>query len=116
MTFRKMWGAALSATVLATGLALTAAGPAAASSCPSSASPVIPGAKAHWKLTCSGNTLKVYGWVEDTRMDDYCAFVFAHTDNDQHDSADVCGWGNRTNFDMTFPRTRTAEVRLQLAD
>ncbi|WP_411108596.1 hypothetical protein [Streptomyces sp. c-19] len=116
MALRKMLVAGLSATVLATGLTLTAAGPAAAASCPPSASPVIPGAKAHWTLTCSGRTLKVYGWVEDNRADDHCAFVHAHAGNGGHDSADVCGWGNRTNFDMAFPRTKTAEVRLRIAD
>ncbi|MET8508488.1 hypothetical protein ABZV60_28185 [Streptomyces sp. NPDC004787] len=114
MRLRKTLVSALSATTLAAGLALTAAGPASAASCPSSASPVIPGAKAHWTLSCSGNTLKVYGWVEDTRADGDCAFVFAHAGNGGHDSADACGWGARSNFDMAFPRTKTAEVRLQL--
>ncbi|MFF5977128.1 hypothetical protein ACFY7C_37110 [Streptomyces sp. NPDC012769] len=114
MLSHKTLVSALSATVLAAGLALTAAGPASAASCPSSASPVIPGAKAHWTLRCSGTTLKVYGWVEDTRADGDCAFVHVHAGNGGADSADACGWGTRTNFDMSFPRTNTAEARLQL--
>ncbi|MGW3954816.1 hypothetical protein ACWEKM_28670 [Streptomyces sp. NPDC004752] len=107
---------ALSAAALAAGLSLTAASPAAAASCPSTASPVIPGAKAHWTLSCSGSTLKVYGWLEDTRADGDCAFVSADGGNGQTRTADACGWGTRTNFDFSFPRTKTAEVRLFLVN
>ncbi|MET8249619.1 hypothetical protein ABZV31_37810 [Streptomyces sp. NPDC005202] len=105
---------ALSATVLAAGLALGAATPASAATCPSSASPKIPGAQAHWTLSCTGKRLKVYGWVEDTRADGDCAFVSVSAGNGQNRVEDACGWGERRNFEFTFDGTKTATARLYL--
>ncbi|MGW7641738.1 hypothetical protein [Streptomyces decoyicus] len=106
----------LSATVLAAGLSLGTAAQASARSCPSSASPTIPGARAHWVLNCSGGNLKVYGWVEDIRRDGRDAVVEIWPGGGHHWRLAVAsGKGERTNFDYAFPGTTTASVRLHLS-
>ncbi|MFB7373891.1 hypothetical protein ACFC0D_29025 [Streptomyces sp. NPDC056222] len=113
--FRRTLTSALSATVLAAGLALGAAAPARAASCPSSASPKIPGGKAHWTLSCRGGTLKVYGWVEDTRQEGDCANVSVWPGGGHHwKLVSACSWGERKNFDFAFAGTTTASVYLYL--
>ncbi|MEU3901940.1 hypothetical protein [Streptomyces sp. NPDC045251] len=106
----------MSTIVLAAGLSLGTAAPASAASCPSSASPKIPGARAHWVLSCSGDTLKVYGWVEDTRMDSRDALVEVWPGGGHHwRLVDARGMGERTNFDFEFPGTTSASVKLRLS-
>ncbi|MFD6039714.1 hypothetical protein ACWDMR_31120 [Streptomyces althioticus] len=108
---------ALSVAVLASGLALSTASPASAATCPSAASPVARGGKAHWTLACSNGGLKVYGWVQDTAMDGRCATVTA-TGNGVGwiDMVEACGSGVRENFDWFIPGTRSADVILRILD
>ncbi|MEU3171411.1 MULTISPECIES: hypothetical protein [unclassified Streptomyces] len=105
----------VSTVVLAGGLAVGAAGPASAATCPSSASPVISGAKAGWTLSCSGGGVKVYGWLEDTRMDGKCAVVRINAGNGAHRTKSACGSGARKQFSFTFAGTDSAQVRLAIA-
>ncbi|MFI8307442.1 hypothetical protein ACIF80_29225 [Streptomyces sp. NPDC085927] len=105
----------VSAVVLAGGLAVGAAGPASAATCPSSASPVISGAKAHWTLSCSGDGVKVYGWLEDTRMDGKCAVVRINAGNGAYRTKSACSSGVREQFTFTFTGTDSAQVRLAIA-
>ncbi|MCX4618038.1 hypothetical protein ACPMJQ_29585 [Streptomyces pseudogriseolus] len=111
---RKTLTSALAAVLLTAGLTLGTAAPASAASCPSSASPTIPGARAHWVLACSGNTLKVYGWVEDTRVDGRDAIVEIWPEGHHWRLVDARGMGTRTNFDFEFPGTKKASVTLRL--
>ncbi|MET9778533.1 hypothetical protein ABZ023_30515 [Streptomyces sp. NPDC006367] len=112
---RKSVTSLLSAVVLAGGLAVGAAGPASAATCPSSASPVIDGASAHWSLSCSGNNVKVSGWLQDTRMDGKCALVRVVGGNGVTKRATACSSGVREHFSFTFTKTKKAEVRLAIA-
>ncbi|WP_331763661.1 hypothetical protein OH738_40965 (plasmid) [Streptomyces hirsutus] len=112
---RKTLTSLLSTTVLAAGLTLGAATPASAANCPSSATPKIPGGRAHWVLACRGNTLKVYGWVEDTRADGRDAFVEVWPAGHHWRMVEASGMGNRTNFDFEFPGTNKASVYLRLS-
>ncbi|GAA1900557.1 hypothetical protein GCM10009716_08000 [Streptomyces sodiiphilus] len=112
---RKMKNAVISAMAsgaLAGGLLLAGGSPAAAASCPSGASPVIPGGKASWTLRCSGGQLSVYGWVEDTRRDGKCARVTVRASSTQTRTA--CGKGQRSHFDWKFPNRTSATVTLSL--
>ncbi|MFE9173781.1 hypothetical protein ACFYNZ_30715 [Streptomyces kebangsaanensis] len=112
---RKTFMSALSAIVLAGGLAVGAAGTASAATCPSSASPKINGAKASWTLRCSGGSLRVSGWLEDTRMDGKCALVRAVGRNGVPHTKRACGSGVREQFDFTLAKTNEAEVHLSLS-
>ncbi|GAA2496938.1 hypothetical protein GCM10010393_31220 [Streptomyces gobitricini] len=104
---------ALLGGVMAGGLLLVAGSPASAATCPSGAEPVVPGGKAKWTLACSGGTLSVYGWVEDTRRDGKCAKVTAKPSNSSNSfSRTACGKGERTNFDFKFAGTSSARVEL----
>ncbi|MFD7551464.1 hypothetical protein [Streptomyces sp. NPDC059816] len=105
----------LSAVVLASGLTAGSAGPAHAATCPSSASPVIDGASAHWSLSCSGNNVTVSGWVHDTGMDGKCAKVRINAGNGRYEDPDACGSGVRTNFSYKFKGTKSAQARLAIA-
>ncbi|WP_217144057.1 hypothetical protein [Streptomyces sp. AC627_RSS907] len=112
---RKTLTSVVTAVVLAGGLAVGAAGPASAATCPSSASPVIDGARASWSLSCSGGTVKVSGWVEDTRMDGKCAVVRIVGGNGVTKRAEACKSGVRKQFSHSFAKTKKAEVRLAIA-
>ncbi|MFF0107841.1 hypothetical protein [Streptomyces hirsutus] len=105
----------VSAVVLAGGLAVGAAGPASAATCPSSASPVISGARAGWTLSCPGDSVKVYGWLEDTRMDGKCAVVRINAGNGDYRTKSACSSGVREQFSFTFAGTDSAQVRLAIA-
>ncbi|MEU2598485.1 hypothetical protein ABZ678_03805 [Streptomyces hirsutus] len=105
----------VSTVVLAGGLAVGAAAPANAATCPSSASPVISGARAHWTLSCSGDGVKVYGWLEDTRMDGKCAVVRIDAGNGDYRTKSACSSGVREQFSFTFAGTDSAQVRLAIA-
>lgn len=109
---------ALSVAVLASGLALSAASPASAATCPSEASPVARGGEAHWKLACTNGGVKVYGWVQDTATDGRCATVTAWSDGGPGwiDMVEACGSGVRKNFDWFIPGTRSAQVILRIHD
>lgn len=112
---RKTLLSALSAVVLAGGLAVGTAGTANAATCPSSASPKIDGAIAGWSLRCSGGSVRVSGWLEDTRMDGKCAVVRVHGGNGDYRTKQACGSGVREQFDFTFAGTNRADVRLAIA-
>ncbi|MFD7630899.1 hypothetical protein ACFV7Q_33580 [Streptomyces sp. NPDC059851] len=112
---RKTLASAVSAAVLAGGLALGAAGPASAATCPSSASPVIDGASASWTLSCSGNNVKVSGWLQDTRVDGKCALVRINAGNGAYETKSACSSGVREQFSFTFKGTKDAQVRLAIA-
>ncbi|MCN9240411.1 hypothetical protein NGF19_06320 [Streptomyces sp. RY43-2] len=112
---RKTITSVTSAVVIAGGLALGAAGQASAASCPSSASPKISGAEAHWDLRCSGNNLTVSGWVEDTRMDGKCAVVRISAGNGAYRKVSACNSGVRKSFNFTFAKTKSAQLRLAIA-
>ncbi|MFF9022155.1 hypothetical protein [Streptomyces eurythermus] len=112
---RKTLTSALSAAVLAGGLAVAAAGPASAATCPSAAAPVIDGARAAWSLRCSGNKVTVSGWVEDTRADMKCAVVRINAGNGGYEKKSACGSGVREYFSYTFGGTKSAQVRLAIA-
>ncbi|NXY97811.1 hypothetical protein HYE82_26220 [Streptomyces sp. BR123] len=114
-TVRKTLTSAVSAAVLAGGLALGAAGPASAATCPSSASPVIDGASAHWTLSCSGNNVTVSGWLQDTRADGKCALVRINAGNGEYKTKSACGSGVREQFSFTFKGTKEAQARLAIA-
>ncbi|MCG0284550.1 hypothetical protein [Streptomyces sp. PSAA01] len=67
-------------------------------------------------LSCSGDTLKVYGWVEDTRMDSRDALVEVWPGGGHHwRLVDARGMGERTNFDFGFHGTTSASVKLRLS-
>jgi hypothetical protein len=107
--FNKTVVSTMLGTALTGGLLMAGASPAAAATCPSGASPVINGAKASWTLRCSGGTLSVYGWVEDTRADGKCAKIIAMatvTSGPYRHDFSACGWGVRKNFDWKFQGKR----------
>ncbi|CAL9296770.1 hypothetical protein ACFW5U_34820 [Streptomyces rochei] len=112
---RKTVTSALSAVLLAGGVALGVAAPANAATCPSSASPKIDGAEASWTLRCSGGTVTVSGWVEDTRMDGKCAVVRIVGGNGDTKRAQACNSGVREQFSHSFAGTNRAEARLAIA-
>ncbi|OIJ86460.1 hypothetical protein [Streptomyces colonosanans] len=112
---RKTITSVVSAVVLASGLAVGAAGPASAATCPSSASPVIDGASASWSLRCSGGGVTVAGWLQDTRMDGKCAVVRINAGNGAYRKKSACNSGVRQQFSFTFARTNSAQVRLAIA-
>lgn len=112
--FRKILMSAVSTAALAGGMTLGAVGVANAATCPSEASPKVGGAVAHWTLTCTGNGVRVAGWLEDTRIDGKCAKVRIAA-NSATRSATACSVGTREQFSFTFPGTRNAEVRLAVA-
>ncbi|MDG9721667.1 MULTISPECIES: hypothetical protein [unclassified Streptomyces] len=111
---RKTITSALSAVLLAGGLALGVAAPASAATCPSSASPKIGGAEASWTLRCSGGKVTVSGWVEDTRMDGKCAVVRIVGGNGVTKQAKACNSGVRKQFSHSFAGVKKAEARLAL--
>ncbi|MFB7763308.1 hypothetical protein [Streptomyces xiamenensis] len=115
---KKSYASALSAAVLASGLALGTASPASAATCPSEASPVVNGGKAHWKIACTSKGVKVYGWVQDTATDGRCATVTATSDGGPGwiNMVEACGSGVRINFDWTIPGTKAAKVWLRILD
>ncbi|MEU7471792.1 hypothetical protein AB0A94_25265 [Streptomyces sp. NPDC044984] len=112
---RKSVMSALSTIVLAGGLAVGTAGTASAAACPSTASPKIDGAIASWSLSCSGGSVRVSGWLEDTRMDGKCALVRIVGGNGEYHTKQACGSGVREQFDFTFAGTNEAQVRLAIA-
>ncbi|MFI8437367.1 hypothetical protein ACIGJO_27230 [Streptomyces sp. NPDC079020] len=112
---RKTLTSAVTTSLLAAGLALGTAGPANAATCPSSASPVIDGASAHWSLRCSGGDVTVAGWLQDTRTDGKCAKVRISAGNGEYKATTACNSGVRNSFTYTFKRTASAEVRLAIA-
>jgi hypothetical protein len=114
-TVRKTITSVVSAAVLAGGLAVGAAGPASAATCPSSASPVIDGASASWTLSCSGDNVKVSGWLQDTRTDGKCAVVRINAGNGDYRTKSACSSGVREQFSFTFRKTKSAQVRLAIA-
>ncbi|GAA2622016.1 hypothetical protein ACWCO0_25875 [Streptomyces tubercidicus] len=112
---RKSITSFVSAVVLAGGLAVGAAGPASAATCPSSASPVIDGASASWSLNCADNKVTVAGWLQDTRMDGKCAVVRINAGNGAYHTKSACSSGVREQFTFTFAGTKSAQVRLAIA-
>ncbi|GLF95233.1 hypothetical protein [Streptomyces yaizuensis] len=113
--FRRSVVSVLSSVVLAGGLAVGAAGPASAAGCPSSASPVINGASAHWSLRCANGKLLVSGWVQDTSMDGKCAKVRIHPNEGLPKFPTACSSGVRQSFSYEFPGAERADVRLAVA-
>lgn len=70
--------------------------------CPSQLSPSITGAKASWKLTCSGSNVTINGWVKDTLPDGRCARVkIICGSGDASFSPKACGSGTKKNFKKT---------------
>lgn len=113
--FKKRAMSAALGGVMAASVVLVGGSPAAAATCPSVAEPVTTGGKAKWTLECYRGALKVYGWVEDTRLDGKCARV----DVDWHNSRQIwsrsaCGFKERTNFDMKMDGTSGANVTLYI--
>ncbi|WP_260696862.1 hypothetical protein [Streptomyces sp. 130] len=99
---RKTLSSALSAVVLAGGLALGAAGTAHADGCGAARAPKTSGATASWRVTCpTGNSVRVTGWVEDTRMDGDCAVVRVVANSTQK-TKKACGSGVREPFAFDF--------------
>ncbi|MEV1040422.1 hypothetical protein AB0J01_27785 [Streptomyces sp. NPDC050204] len=117
-TLKMSFASALSAAVLASGLALGTAGPANAATCPSEAHPTARGGEARWKIACTSKGVKVYGWVQDTAPDGRCATVTATSDGGPGwiDMVQACGSGDRTNFDWFIPGTKAAKVWLRIID
>ncbi|MFH8617329.1 hypothetical protein ACH4E8_19950 [Streptomyces sp. NPDC017979] len=113
-TLRKALTTVVSTVVLAGGIAVGAAGPANAATCPHSASPVIDGGAAHWTLRCSGKNVVMTGWVDDTRMDGMCAKVRINAGNGAYKGPSACGSGVRKEFKYTFKGTKSAQGRLAL--
>ncbi|MFI1828171.1 hypothetical protein ACH41E_17240 [Streptomyces sp. NPDC020412] len=109
---RKTLTTVVSTVVLAGGIAVGAAGPANAATCPHTASPLINGASAHWTLSCSGNNVTMSGWVQDTKADGKCAKVRINAGNGAHQAPTACGSGVRKPFKFTFQGTKKAEGRL----
>ncbi|PWI06516.1 hypothetical protein DIZ27_32770 [Streptomyces sp. NWU339] len=107
--------AALAAITLIGGTVLVTATPANADPCGTVRNPVIDGARAHWKISCTHNHVRVAGWVEDTRRDAMCARVTIETDN-KHDWPQACGKGKRVTFDKRRVdiEGKGAIVKLQL--
>ncbi|MFE0627661.1 hypothetical protein ACFW3D_11870 [Streptomyces sp. NPDC058864] len=112
---RKFITSAASAAVIASGLAVSAAGQASAATCPSSASPVIDGASASWTLRCSGGNVTVAGWLQDTRRDAKCAVVRINAGNGDYRTKSACSSGVREQFSFTFTGTESAQARLAIA-
>jgi hypothetical protein len=54
-------------------------------------SPEVPGGAAGWTITCGGGTVRVQGWVRDTRADGRAAEVYG-------------SWGDG----IAFPRVRAS--------
>jgi hypothetical protein len=112
---RKTLTSVVSAALLAGGLLVCAAGPASAAGCGDRRDAQIGGAAASWTLTCakSGRSVRVKGYVEDTRVDGKCAVVRITAGNG-HKAPKACGAGKRTHFDYTFKGATTARGRLAL--
>ncbi|MFK4152920.1 hypothetical protein ACI2LV_13195 [Streptomyces fungicidicus] len=109
--------AAVGSLLLASsGITLTIATDASAATCGAHKVTSIPGARAEYRLACKSGNLRVYGWVKDTRADDFFAALHVHTPNGQANSAFANGWGKVEHFSFYFADTRSAEVRLSLDD
>ncbi|GGT27010.1 hypothetical protein GCM10010222_81020 [Streptomyces tanashiensis] len=106
--------AAAFSCVLAAGLVVATGATASADRCPSSRSPRINGAKAHWTLACDMGDVKVYGWVDDTSVDGKCAVVRIRPAAGQTREFEACGFGTRETFSVTFDEQNVAEVTLRL--
>ncbi|MEU1693565.1 hypothetical protein [Streptomyces hirsutus] len=76
---------------------------------------MISGARAHWTLSCPGDSVKVYGRLEDTRMDGKCAVVRINAGNGDYRTKSACSSGVREQFSFTFAGTDSAQVRLAIA-
>jgi hypothetical protein len=98
--------------VIAGGAVLGLSGPASAGTCGDNFNPTVPGAKAHWEISClSGNKVRIEGWVEDTRSDGKCAKVSANINGVTKRSAAACPKGDREEFEWTANgRTINAEL------
>ncbi|MFE9635794.1 hypothetical protein [Streptomyces sp. NPDC006463] len=99
---------------LAAGLVIATGAPASADRCPSSRSPKIDGAQAHWTLACDTGDVKIYGWVDDTRRDGKCAVVRIRPAAGEAREFQACGSGTRETFSVTYDDQNVAEVTLRL--
>jgi hypothetical protein len=109
--------ASITATAALTGgLVVLNAAPAAAAVCPASMSPIINGARAHWKLACKGRDVSVSGWLEDTRLDGKCAQIAFDPGAEKGGIwfANACGSGTRENYNFLFRGTHIVRGYLQL--
>jgi len=114
--FKKRVMSAALGGVMAASIVLVGGSPAAAATCPSVAEPVITGAKAKWTLECYRGDLKVYGWLEDTRLDGKCAEVTVDPYPGDTRRRQACGFNTRENFDITVEDETSAYVTLSLRD
>jgi hypothetical protein len=53
------------------------ASPASAGTCGQTFQPRVNGGEAAWSLYCHGGTIRIDGWVKDTKADGKCAYVKA---------------------------------------
>lgn len=100
---KKLSAMGAGAVVLAGGAVLGFSGSAAAGTCGDNFNPKVPGAKAHWEISCnaSRNTVTIEGWVEDTKSDGKCAKVSANINGTTKRSAAACPKGDREEFKWT---------------
>ncbi|MDH6223648.1 hypothetical protein [Streptomyces sp. MJP52] len=108
------FAAAASSVLFAAGLTLTLAPSAHAVGCGTHKVTSIHGAKAEYRLACKNGNLRVYGWVKDTRPDDYYAVLSVWPARGDGQTAIPKGWGEVEHFSFNFPKTQSAEVRLSL--
>ena len=71
----------------------------------------ITGGVAHWEAICSGSTITVSGYLQDTKEDGLCAQVKGYINGVWHYSAKACPAGEVETFNFYGPG-RTANVYL----
>jgi hypothetical protein len=73
--------------------------------CGKTFNPDVPGAKAYWEVQCTSKSVRISGWVEDTRADGKCAKVKAIYDDDNDStyySRAACPKGERQTFTSPY--------------
>ncbi|MGY3056757.1 hypothetical protein ACVWZD_001002 [Streptomyces sp. TE3672] len=113
---RRTLASAASAIFAASGFLLVAAHEASAATCPTHKTINVPGAEAEYRLACTGDNLRVYGWVDDTRPDQRHAKLYIEAGNGQGRTVINDGWATKkTNFSFTFKGTKSAKAKLSVA-
>ncbi|MFI6102288.1 hypothetical protein ACIA8G_42625 [Lentzea sp. NPDC051213] len=89
----------LAGAAAAVGSMLIFVGPAQAGTCGDVVNANVPGGQASWSHTCySDGTMRISGWVKDTRSDGKCAAVKAEYQSGTQQSGRACPEGNRKDF------------------
>lgn len=86
--------------------------PGIAASCPSIQDPTIQGGKAHWEIQCIPDGIKVFGWVEDTGLDNHGACLNGYAPTGEGFGQPAHGWGVRTGFDLLYYNTNSIAITL----